>query len=153
MARRDDLTGLLTDREFFSAAQRKLPTLMGQWCVAAIDIENFKLFCDWHGQQAGRFLLAEIGSTLQNVEQKTGGLAGYRGQDDFALLVPYDVHGINDLFERIRALVNTEVTRRDLLLRKAGDLVVESGVATDKPAEPEKSEEAPAEAAEEPREE
>ena len=89
--RRDDLTGLLLDREFYTLAQQRLPTLAGKWCVVALDIENFKLFCDWHGQQTGHFLLAQIGEKLLRVEQETGGLAGYRGQDDFALLMPYDI--------------------------------------------------------------
>ncbi|MBR1821717.1 MAG: EAL domain-containing protein [Clostridia bacterium] len=105
LARRDDLTGLLLDREFFTLAQKKLPTLVGQWCVAAVDIENFKLFCDWHGQQVGHFLLAEIGEILLRVEQETGGLAGYRGQDDFALLVPYDIQRLNALFSELQALI------------------------------------------------
>ncbi len=104
-ARRDDLTGLLVDREFFALAQKKLPTLAGQWCVVAVDIENFKLFCDWHGQQVGHFLLAGVGETLLRVEHETGGLAGYRGQDDFALLVPYDIQRLNALFEELRALI------------------------------------------------
>ena len=104
--RRDDLTGLLTDKEFFAMAQRRLSGLTpGQWCVMAVDIENYKLFCDWHGQQVGRMLLAEIGGILQEVERAAGGLAGYRGQDDFALLIPYDIQRINELFERLRELI------------------------------------------------
>ncbi len=105
-ATRDDVTGLLTDHEFFAQAQRKLPGLEpGRWCVIAVDIENYKLFCDWHGQQMGRILLAEIGSVLKDVEASTGGLAGYRGQDDFALLVPYDIQRINSLFTSLRDLI------------------------------------------------
>ena len=100
--RRDDLTGLLLDRDFFALAQRKLHSLTGKWCVVAVDIENFKLFCDWHGQQVGRFLLAEIGEILQRVERDTGGLAGYRGQDDFSLLIPYDIQRINALYEELQ---------------------------------------------------
>ena len=105
VARRDDMTGLLLDREFFALAQKKLPALAGQWCIAAVDIENFKLFCDWHGQQVGHFLLAAVGEILLRVEQETGGLAGYRGQDDFALLVPYDIQRLNNLYEELRALI------------------------------------------------
>ncbi len=103
--RRDDLTGLLFDRDFFNFAQRKLPTLVGQWCVVAVDVENFKLFCDWHGQQEGHFLLAAIGEKLQHLEEETGGLAGYRGQDDFALLIPYDIQRLNALFSELQALI------------------------------------------------
>ena len=105
VARRDDMTGLLTDRDFFSQAQRRLPTLVGQWCVAAVDIENFKLFCDWHGQQVGHFLLAAIGEILHRVEEETGGLAGYRGQDDFSLLIPYDIQRVNALFSELQNLI------------------------------------------------
>ncbi len=103
---REELTGLLADQAFFAQAQRKLSALApGQWCVIAVDIENYKLFCDWHGQQKGRLLLAEIGSVLKDVEETTGGLAGYRGQDDFALLVPYDIQRINNLFACLRGLI------------------------------------------------
>ena len=105
LGRRDDMTGLLTDRDFFSMAQRKLPTLAGQWCVAAVDVENFKLFCDWHGQQVGHFLLAAIGEVLHRVEEETGGLAGYRGQDDFAMLVPYDIQRLNALYSELQNLI------------------------------------------------
>ena len=105
VTRRDDLTGLLLDRDFFALAQKKLPALSGRWCVVAVDIENFKLFCDWHGQQTGHFLLAEIGEILQEVEHDTGGLAGYRGQDDFSLLIPYDIQLINTLYERLEDLI------------------------------------------------
>ncbi len=103
--KRDELTGLLLDREFFSLAQKILPTLSGQWCVVAVDIENFKLFCDWHGQQVGHFLLAGVGEVLLRLERETGGLAGYRGQDDFALLAPYDIQRLNALYDELSALI------------------------------------------------
>ena len=102
---RDDLTGLLLDRDFYALAQLKLPELSGKWCVMALDIENFKLFCDWHGQQTGRILLAQIGEILLRQEQETGGLAGYRGQDDFELLIPYDTERINRLYEALQKLI------------------------------------------------
>ena len=102
---RDDLTGLLLDRDFHALAQLKLPELSGKWCVMALDIENFKLFCDWHGQQTGRILLAQIGEILLRQEQETGGLAGYRGQDDFELLIPYDTERIKRLYEALQKLI------------------------------------------------
>ena len=107
-SRRDELTGLLVDREFFAMAQQKLPALAGKWCVIALDIENFKLYCDWYGQQVGHFLLAEIGEILLREEQETGGLAGYRGQDDFALLYPYDIQRVNALFDEIQAAISSQ---------------------------------------------
>ena len=106
--RRDDLTGLLLDREFYTLAQQRLPTLSGKWCVVALDIENFKLFCDWHGQQSGNFLLAQIGEILGRLERETGGLAGYRGQDDFELLIPYDTTRISLLFDALQRVIETQ---------------------------------------------
>ena len=103
--RRDDLTSLLLDRDFCALAQRKLPELTGQWCVVALNIENFKLFCDWHGQQTGNILLAQIGEALLLLEKETGGLAGYRGQDDFELLIPYDGARIERLYEALHKLI------------------------------------------------
>ncbi len=106
--RRDDLTGLLLDREFYALARQRLPTLAGKWCVVALDIENFKLFCDWHGQQSGNFLLAQIGEILGRLERETGGLAGYRGQDDFELLIPYDTARISLLFDELQRVIETQ---------------------------------------------
>ena len=106
--RRDELTGLLLDREFYTLARQRLPTLSGKWCVVALDIENFKLFCDWHGQQSGNFLLAQIGEILGRLERETGGLAGYRGQDDFELLIPYDTARISLLFDELQRVIETQ---------------------------------------------
>ncbi len=106
--RRDDLTGLLLDREFYTLARQRLPALSGKWCVVALDIENFKLFCDWHGQQSGNFLLAQIGEILGRLERETGGLAGYRGQDDFELLIPYDTARISLLFDELQRVIETQ---------------------------------------------
>ncbi len=106
--RRDDLTGLLLDREFYALARQRLPALAGKWCVVALDIENFKLFCDWHGQQSGNLLLAQIGEILGRLERETGGLAGYRGQDDFELLIPYDAARIGLLFEELQRVIEAQ---------------------------------------------
>ena len=57
--RRDEMTGLLLEKAFYAAAQERLPRLSGRWCLIAIDIEHFKLFLEWHGQDEGRFLLAQ----------------------------------------------------------------------------------------------
>ncbi len=53
-------------------------------------IEHFKLFTDWHGKAAADELLSQIGSVLRRAEQDSGGLAGYRCQDGFWLVIPYD---------------------------------------------------------------
>ena len=49
------------------------------YCLMAIDIEHFKLFNDWYGQEAGDRLLAMIGELLNKTQSEEGGLAGYMG--------------------------------------------------------------------------
>ncbi len=104
-AQRDELTGLMTERAFFAAAQKKLRQLRGEWCLIAIDIEHFKLFQDWNGQAAGDQLLASYGEALNRAAAAVGGLAGYRGQDDFCLMVPFDRPRIDALYEELRQAI------------------------------------------------
>ena len=39
------------------------------------------------------------------MERETGGLAGYRGQDDFELLIPFDTLRINQLYDELQKLI------------------------------------------------
>ena len=98
---RDELTGLYWEKAFFDQAQRRLASLTGAWCVVAIEIEHFKLFCDWNGQQKGVELLRRWGAILRDYARGTDSLAGYRGQDDFCLLTPYDRPRIDALYEEL----------------------------------------------------
>lgn len=105
MIHRDERTGLLTEKDMFPLARKKMGYLLGSWCVIAIDIEHFKLFTDWHGKEEADLLLAQAGRILRRVEMDTDGLAGYRGLDDFWLMVPYDQQLINGLFEELKELI------------------------------------------------
>ncbi|MBR3570581.1 MAG: EAL domain-containing protein [Oscillibacter sp.] len=100
---RDELTGLRWDKEFF-AQTCDLVDIHPDWCLIAIDIENFRLFNDWYGREEGDELLAKIGGLLRRAEQDSGGLAGYLGQDDFCLFAPYDKARVRRLYEEIKAL-------------------------------------------------
>ena len=105
-ASRDELTGLYRERVFLNLAQERIQALEGDWCVIAVDIEHFKLFRDWNGQENGTLLLAEIGRILQAEAARVNGLAGYRGQDDFCLLCPFHKPSIRALYEEIRQAIN-----------------------------------------------
>ena len=102
---RDELTGLLREKAFFTMATEMLANHSVTWSLIALDIENFKLFNDWYGRDKGDLLLAKIGGVLKREENHVGGLAGYRGQDDFCLLIPYDMERIQRLYEEIHQLV------------------------------------------------
>lgn len=102
---RNELTGLLMTADFFAQAQCLVKSIVGEWCFIAIDLEQFKLYNEWYGRETGDILLSSIGALLTRAEEHTGGLAGYLGQDDFALMAPYDPDKIKQLYRDIHKLV------------------------------------------------
>ena len=102
---KDNLTGLYNGASFFEIAKEFLKTRKKDWCVITIDLENFRLFNEWYGREAGNLLLGEIGSLLSDIEVITDGLAGYFGQDDFAILVPYNMEKIKKLYNNIHDII------------------------------------------------
>ncbi len=107
---RDELTGLLPKRPFFSACRELLHDRTTEWCMLAIDIENFKLFNEWYGHESGDLLLAQMGGILKREEERCGGVAGYMGQDDFCMLCPYDMKSIEQLHTRLHRLIMSRGT-------------------------------------------
>ena len=90
----DPLTGLFRRTVFLKRAQEFILQENGAWCLAAIDIEHFKLFNEWYGQEEGDRLLERIGSHLTALEERYGGIAGYMGGDDFVMLLPDSVEPV-----------------------------------------------------------
>ncbi len=86
---RCQLTGLYRKDEFFRQVEKVLSWDQdGKYCLAAVDIEHFKLFNEWYGEDAGDRFLANIGRQLLLCEGELGGIAGYMGSDDFCVLLP-----------------------------------------------------------------
>ena len=56
------ITNVLYNRsEFLEKAQEFLDACESSgWCIISIDIERFKLFNNWYGQEAGDILLQNI---------------------------------------------------------------------------------------------
>ncbi len=111
----DETTGLLLKKPFFSACRELLRSQPGDWCLVSIDIEHFKLFNEWYGHESGDFLLAQIGSILKQEEIRSGGIAGYMGQDDFCMLEPYDEARIEKLYDEIHRLIMSRGTSMGFL--------------------------------------
>ena len=103
---RNELTGLPNKRQFTKGANKLLKNQLERWCVIAVDIENFKLFNEWYGHNRGDLLMTQIGMRLRIVCEETGGVAGYFGQDDFCLMIPYFPERIDKLYSDIAALVS-----------------------------------------------
>jgi diguanylate cyclase (GGDEF) domain len=103
--KRDRLTGLRRENEFFKTAGILLENRSNNWKLMVMDLEEFKLFNEWYGRETGDKVLAQIGSELSREEEKHDGLAGYMGNDDFCLLVPDQRYEAEKLLKIIRNVI------------------------------------------------
>lgn len=102
----DSLTGLYRPSEFLRRANRFLDAADGgTWCIATIDMGHMRLYNEWYGQEAGDLMLAEVGTVLKDIESSGDGVAGYWGQDDFCVLVPFERAKVERVFEGVRRVV------------------------------------------------
>ena len=103
---RDQVTHLLLEKDFLRNATTLIENKPdNNWCLISIDIEHFTFFDEWFGRETGDFLLAKIGATLSEAEKELDGLTGYFGKDDFVLLMPFKQEKINELYEKLRAII------------------------------------------------
>ena len=101
----DSLTGLYRRKFFSQYAQVFMEHKRGQpYCVMAIDIEHFKLFNQWYGQDKGDRFLKRIGYYLQQAADEYDGIAGYMGGDDFCIMMPNNPEMIEKLQKQIACL-------------------------------------------------
>ena len=102
----DALTGLRSGQALLERASKINMAASGTVrCLVTVDLSNLRLFNEWYGVEAGNRLLAEIGGLLADLEERGGILAGYWGQDDFCLYLPFDRVLIDDVYGRMRRVV------------------------------------------------
>ena len=77
----------------------------GAWCIATVDMGHMRLFNEWHGQAEGDRVLADVGTVLKDIENAEMGVAGYWGQDDFCILIPFEHDTVHQIYNRVRAAV------------------------------------------------
>ncbi|MEY8356046.1 EAL domain-containing protein [Lachnospiraceae bacterium 54-53] len=98
----DSLTGLLRYGPFFEKAELLLKNQSGtEYFMVAIDIEHFKLFNEWYGEEEGDRFLVRIGSRLKAAEEFYASVAGYMGGDDFVIILPEDLSILKSLEDEI----------------------------------------------------
>ena len=56
--------------------------------LVAIDIEHFRFFNKLYGTAEGDKLLKHVGRCLEDICAENGGVAGYMGLDNYAILMP-----------------------------------------------------------------
>lgn len=102
----DPLTGLYHRAEFFKAAERFLREIRNEtYCIMAVDVEHFKLFNQWYGEEEGDRFLLNIGEQLKKAQDENCGIAGYMGGDDFVIILPDDEEMIWKLCDGIMGYV------------------------------------------------
>ncbi|HIW76306.1 MULTISPECIES: EAL domain-containing protein [Gordonibacter] len=85
----DQLTGLYNAVTFYERAEalvKQHPE--DRFEVVYLDIEHFKLYNEWHGRDAGDIMLRAIAERFAFGAECCGGVAGYLGGDDFAIVLP-----------------------------------------------------------------
>ena len=102
----DSLTGLYRPSEFMRRANAHLATAQGgARCIATVDMGHMRLFNEWHGQAEGDRMLADVGTVLKDIENADMGVAGYWGQDDFCVLIPFERGTVHQVYSRVREAV------------------------------------------------
>lgn len=66
---------------------------------------HMRLFNEWHGQAEGDRVLADVGTVLKDIENADMGVAGYWGQDDFCVLIPFKYITVHQIYNRVREAV------------------------------------------------
>lgn len=108
LASRDELTGLWNRREFMRLLQeeaRRAARNQTPFCVAIIDIDNFKHVNDRWGHLVGDAVLHEMGQLLEFSRRATDSLARYGGEEFTLLLQGARLSTATVALERTRNLV------------------------------------------------
>ncbi len=99
IARKDDFLHQL--QQFLNAHKDE------GWCVAAVDIEHFKLYNELYGAQQTQSLLQTLAGHLLEHSKATGSPVGYFGNDDFVLCLPDDREKQLAIISKLQTCVNT----------------------------------------------
>ena len=101
------LTAIARKEDFLQHLQDFLDTHKTEkWCVAAIDVEHFRLYNELYGTAQGDTLLNTLASHLLDYQKTSGRPVGYWGNDDFFLCLPDDRVQQQDIVITLQTCVN-----------------------------------------------
>lgn len=103
LARKDDF---LAQLQTFLAGHTER-----KWCVAAVDVEHFKLYNEWYGVKRGDKLLESLAACLVDVHNRQGCPVGYWGNDDFFLCLPDDETLIKKLYDELQKCIDVNESK------------------------------------------
>lgn len=96
------LTGLYFSSTFMEAARQFLSSAVpNAYCMAAIDIANFRRFNKFHGRDMGDRYLRHIAGCLEAVRERHGGVTGYFEGDNFCIILPWKMALVENLWNSI----------------------------------------------------
>lgn len=115
LAEVDALTGVATARHFAATVEaevRRARRYRHPVSLGFVDLDGFKAINDGHGHAAGDAVLAAVGQVLE-AHLRGVDLAGRLGGDEFAVLLPEtDAAGAREVFDKLRAALETVVATR-----------------------------------------
>lgn len=77
------------NHSFMDGLRKKLPKLLpNTYCIAAIDIEHFRLFNKLYGRSSGDEVIHYICACLKQSTMENDGIDAYLGGDNFVALLP-----------------------------------------------------------------
>ena len=106
IARKDEFLQQLQD--FLTAHKDE------KWCVAAVDIEHFKLYNELYGSEQGNALLQRLAQNLLDYTSAAGVPLGYWGNNDFVTCLPDDKEHQLSVISKLQTRMNT--TRHEVSL-------------------------------------
>ncbi|MBQ7775942.1 MAG: EAL domain-containing protein [Lachnospiraceae bacterium] len=100
------LTGLYFSHAFTGKADEFLKEMSPEgYCMVAIDLEHFRLFNKLYGREQGDELLILLADSLREYRKNYGGVIGYLGGDNFAVLTYYDKDHLKELRRTIKNII------------------------------------------------
>ena len=103
----DALARIARKDDFLQQLQKFLAQHKGEnWCVAAIDLEHFKLYTELYGAPQARNLMLSLAALLLEHSKVTGSPVGYFGSDDFVLCLPDDKEQQLAIISQLQTCVN-----------------------------------------------
>ena len=110
MGRVNALTGLYYEQAFFEEVESFLQTAEKKtYCMMAIDVEHFRLYNHLHGMEEGDNLLRFIADMLRTYQSAQGGVVGYLGGDNFAVVTEYN----KETLDQLRVGIREEICRKN----------------------------------------
>jgi diguanylate cyclase (GGDEF)-like protein len=102
----DPLTGLANRREIENRVEERI-SWKQNFCLAMLDIDEFKFVNDAHGHMAGDDLLKKFSDELQ-LHVRSTDVVGRWGGDEFIVIVDADLAETETVLERLRGWVAGE---------------------------------------------